>query len=47
MLSKYLIYGILGALQSNKFEITMEVDGWVQVSLGIFFIENFHKIVLN
>ena len=25
----------------------MEVDGWVQVSLGIFFLENHPKIALN
>ena len=41
----------LGALQRKKFtksEITMEVRGWVQVSLGIYFlVENRLKIALN
>ena len=40
----------LGALQRKKFqksEFTMEVGGWVQVSLGIFLLENYLKIALN
>ena len=31
----------------QKSEITMEVGGWVQVSLGIFFLENHPKIPPN
>ena len=31
----------------QKFEITMEVGGWVQVSLGIFFLESRPEIALN
>ena len=39
-----------GSAKKTKFqksEITMEVDGWVQVSLRIFFGENHPKIALN
>ena len=31
----------------QKSEITMEVGGWVQVSLGIFVVEDHPKIALN
>ena len=31
----------------KKSEITMEVGGWVQVTFGIFFMENHPKIALN
>ena len=31
----------------QKSEFTMEVGGWVQVSLGIFVFENHPKIALN
>ena len=34
-------------LFSQKSEITMEVGGWVQVSLWFFFLENCPKIALN
>ena len=40
----------LGAVQGKKFkksENTMEVGGWVQVSLGIFFLENHPKIATS
>ena len=40
----------LGAVQRKQFqksEITMEVGGWVQVSLGFFVLENHPKIPLN
>ena len=40
----------LGALQRKKrkkSKITMEVGGWVQVSLGMFCVENRPKIALN
>ena len=40
----------LGALQrrkNSKSEITMEVGGWVQVSLGVCFLENRPKIGLK
>ena len=39
-----------GFAKKNKFqksEITMELGGWVQVSLGIFVVENHPKIPLN
>ena len=31
----------------QKSEITMELGGWVHVSLGIFFLEDRPKIALN
>ena len=41
--------GVRGSAEKkfHKSEITMEVGGWVQVSLGIFFVENRSKISLN
>ena len=33
--------------KSQKSEFTMEVGGWVQVSLGIFVVENQHPIAIN
>ena len=37
---------VRGFAKKKKSEITMEVDGWVQVSRGIFW-ENRPKIALN
>ena len=39
-----------GYAETKKFkisEITIEVGGWVQVSLGFFWLENRPKIALN
>ena len=39
---------VRGFAKKKKSEITMEVGGWVQVSLGIFFVlENLPQIALN
>ena len=42
-----LFRGFAKKNNSKKAEITMEVGGWVQVSLGIFVVENRPKIALN
>ena len=39
--------GLCKETKFKKSEFTMEVGGWVQVSLGIFFVENHPKIALN
>ena len=44
------IRGFANKTKFQKFEFTMEVGGWVQVSrlsLGIFFLENHPKIALK
>ena len=42
------IMGLCKEKNSKKSEITMEVGGWVQISLGILFcFENHPKIALN
>ena len=49
-INAHVLYLELGALQRKQFqnsEFTMEVGGWVQVSLGYFFLENHPKIALN
>ena len=45
----YFVISLMGFAKKNKFkksEFIMEVGGWVQVSLGFFFL-NHHKIALN
>ena len=46
ILKKIFIKGALQRQKIQKSEITMEVGGWVEVSLGIF-VENHPKIALN